>query len=222
MGWVHSKERNRLASDTIEMITAVKLHYDSFAPPQLSSNEQAKRARFDAAVASSTAGSSLAEAAELPADLEAHIAASRQAAAAAGTDGEDEEEQLTADQLEARLGELGVAAVQDASRIRPPGGFATWVEAVRDAFDGWDFAGPDLLDLNYAEVFAEPEVQVRPPTFGQFDPAAMVQEELQHEQQQRLAQQQQLLLQFQQAGLPGASLQQHMLQEQLMFMQQQR
>jgi hypothetical protein len=187
------------------MITAVKLHYDSFAPPQLSSTEQAKRACFDAALASSTAGGSLAEAAELPADLEAHIAASRQAAAGAG--GEDEEEQLTADQLEARLGELGAAAVQDASRIRPPGGFATWVEAVRDAFDGWDFAGRDLLDLNYAEVFAEPEVQVRPPTVGWFDPAAMVQEELQQEQQQRLAQQQQLLLQFQQAGLPGASLQ---------------
>jgi hypothetical protein len=112
--------------------------------------------------------------------------------------------------------------MQDADRIRPPEGFATWVEAVEDAFDGWDFGGPDLLDLNYAEVFAESEVEVRPPTFGQFDPADMVQEELQQEQQQRLAAQQQLLLQFQQAGLPGAYLQQHMMQEQLMFMQQQR
>lgn len=70
MLWVHSKHRNRLATDTTEMITAIKLHYDSVAPVKLSTAQQARRARFDAAVASSIAErDSLAGAAELPSGL---------------------------------------------------------------------------------------------------------------------------------------------------------
>jgi hypothetical protein len=224
MGWVHSKERNRLAADTTEMITAIKLHYDSFAPVKLSSTQQAKRARFDAAVASSVAeGDSLAGAAELPAGLWAQIATTREAATAdAGAEGEGEEvEQLTAGELSARLDQL----TDTLQPVQPPGGFATWVEAVQDAFGGgWDGTQDDLLNPSYAEEFAAPVVQVRPPTFGQFDPAAMVQAELQQQQQQLSFATQQMLLQgFQRAGMAdvASSLQQHvLLQQQQQYMQQ--
>lgn len=164
-------------------------------------------------------GDSLAGAAELPAGLVAHIDANRQAAAA-GQGGEDEE-QLTESELGDRLQQLAEQQLAEQERVqaalRPPSGFLTWQDAVRDAFEGWDF-GDNLQDTSYAEVFAAPVLEVRPPTFGQFDPAAMAEEEQEQElleQQQRLATQQQMLRGFQQAGMAGlaASLQQQIFQE---------
>lgn len=217
MGWQHSKQRNRLAADTTEMLTAIKLHYDSFAPVKLSAEQQAKRARFDAAVASSIAeGDSLAGAAEIPSGLLAHIEANRQAAQ---EEGEEEEEPLTEGELEGRLQQIRQLHlnITEGDIFRPPEGFSTWQDAVRDAFAGWDF-GDNLLDSSYTEVFTAPVVEVRPPTYGQFDPAAMAEEEQQQElleQQQRVATQQQMLRSFQQAGMMGlaAALQQQMVQE---------
>jgi hypothetical protein len=217
MGWQHSKQRNRLAADTTEMLTAIKLHYDSFAPVKLSADQQAKRARFDAAVASSiAAGDSLAGAAEIPSGLLAQIDANRQAAQG---EGGDEEEPLTDGELEGRLQQIRQQHLYIAERdmFRPPEGFSSWQDAVRDAFAGWDF-GDNLLDNSYTEVFPSQVVEVRPPTYGQFDPAAMAEEEQQQElleQQQRVATQQQLLRNFQQAGMMGfaTTLQQQMVHE---------
>jgi hypothetical protein len=169
-------------------------------------------------------GDSLAGAAELPAGLVAHIDANRQAAAAG--QGGEEEEQLTESELgdrlqqlaEQQLAEQELAEQQRAqAALLPPSGFLTWQDAVRDAFDGWDF-GDNLQDNSYAEVFAAPVLERRPPTIGQFDPAAMAQEDQEQlllEQQQRLATQQQMQRSFQQAGMTSvaAALQQHMLQE---------
>jgi hypothetical protein len=224
MGWIHSKERNKLLPATTEMTTAVKMHYDSFAPVKLSSTQQAKRARFDAAVASSIgSGESLAGAAQLPDELLSQIeenrgavaAAADAAAATAAEQGEGEElEELTATELGAQIDRVSNFLSQsDALTPGPPEGFATWTEAVEDAFGSWDL-GLNLADPNYTEVFAAPVVAVRAPTTNQFDPAALVQEDLQ-QQQQEFAAQQRLLQGFQFAAMPNvaASMQQHMQQQ---------
>jgi hypothetical protein len=217
MGWIHSKQRNKLLPGTTEMVTAIKMHYDSFAPVTLSSTQQAKRARFDAAVSSSICvGDSLAGAAELPAGLVDQIAANRGAAAAAAATGEQGEHE--------HLEDLGAADLQEQlERVRlhiqtqtvtPPAGFATWTEAVEDAAgSGWDFE-LNLTDPNYTEVYTAPVVALRAPTTGQFDPAALVQQDLEQV-QQCFATQQQLMQGFQQAGMAdlATSLHQHMQQQ---------
>jgi hypothetical protein len=85
--------------------------------------------------------------------------------------------------------------------------------------------GSNLLDSSYTEVFVAPEIAVRLPTTGQFDVAALVQEQLQQEVQQQQQQYLQLLqypqLQQVPAGLALNTQQQVVLQQQQLLLQQQ-
>jgi hypothetical protein len=215
MGYFHSKQRNQLKTATNEMETTIKLHYQSFKPVRLSSSEVAKRARFDAEVDSSIADANMADAARMPEALQPLVAANQYAANAATSQQQDEA--VTPDELQEELTRLHAA-------LQPPSGFSSWQAAVADAFGGWDF-GSNLLDSSYTEVFVAPEIAVRLPTTGQFDVAALVQEQLQQEVQQQQQQYLQLLqypqLQQVPAGLALNTQQQVVLQQQQLLLQQQ-
>lgn len=219
MGYFHSKERNSLNPETNEMETVIKLHWNSFAPVKVSSTEQQKRAQYDSAVEASLADANMADPAQLPDDLQEHVDRQRQAAQALSVGDRaaaEEEEAVTAEELSAELSRLRTA-------LQPPAGFSSWTDAVRDAFDGWDF-GSNLMESGYREQYVPPVLTVRPPTTGDFSV-----EELLQRRQQQLAQQvqyqQQLLLQApMQQQLPGyqqLQYNQQLFQQVLLHQQQQ-
>jgi hypothetical protein len=216
MGWFHSKHRNQLDSATNEMETTIKLHWERFAPPKISSNQQAKRDKFDASVTSAVEGSAMSAAAQLPEGLLAQVAANRTAAEAAGLAGADGsaggEEIVTGSELANELSRLREA-------LRPPDGHRSWTEAVMDALEGWDLSS-DLLSQSYREVIQAPAVEVRPPTTGQFNVQTLL--------QQRQALQPPQILQGslmgaqQQVGMAVPVPLQHLIQQQaLQLLQQQ-
>jgi hypothetical protein len=230
MGWFHSKHRNQLGSATNEMETTIKMHWERFAEPNISSNQQAKRDKFDTSVASTVEGSAMSAMAQLPDGLLAHIAANRAAAEAAGladADGNaDGEQAVTGSELANELSRLREV-------LRPPDGHRSWSEAVMDAFQGWDVSS-DLLSQSYREVIQAPAVEVRPPTTGQFSVQNLLQQRqalqpqliLQQLQQQLLQQgsvmgaQQQLGMGLQvQQALQQQALQQQALQQQALQQQ---
>jgi hypothetical protein len=226
MGWFHNKQRNQLSPAANEMETTIKMHWERFAQPKISSSQQAKRDTFDAAVASTVAETDMSAPAQLPDSLLAHVATNRAAAeeaAAAEADGSaGVEEAVTGGELADELSRLY-------EMLKPPEGHNSWTEAVMDAFEGWDF-GRDLFSESYREVIQAPVVKVRPPTTGQFSVQNLLRQRhpLQPQQllQQQLLQQHQLL---QQGSVMGAQVQQlgmglpvqQLLQQQAVLQQQQ-
>jgi hypothetical protein len=200
MGWFHSKQRNQLNAATNEMETTIKMHWERFAEPKISNSQQAKRDKIDASVHSSVAGAAMSAPAQLPEGVLEQVAANRAAAEAAGS--AEGEEAVTGAELGDELSRLREA-------LKPPEGHRSWTEAVIDAFEGWDFSS-DLFSNSYREMIQPPEVEVRPPTTGQFSVQNLLQRRQPANPQQRLqqqvVQQQQQLLQ--QGGILGAQVRQ--------------